>query len=233
MDDDMIVDQEDVCVDDGYEVYEVAGPSRAYLAPKKRLNLEGRLLPVSSNSARTIEADNDRLRAENAQLREALARSGNRYLLADANDWMTRVRKLEMMVANLRGKVKETETEKRMEIQEMETEHRMEMLEVSHERDFYKAKYERLCELSESSRSGSQRDPKTGRFKNANDVSKDEQKKKALEMYERHISIAKIADYLGLATDTVKTYIRQEADSRAHQKALENFELAKQRQRAI
>lgn len=237
MEDAIIVDQDEdglVYDDDyeGYESYEVTRPSRPYIAPRKRINLEGRFMPVPAGYARTLEDDNERLRAENAQLREALARSGNRYLLADANDWMTRVRKLEMANASLRAKIREVEAEKNMTISEMETDHRMEVLELSHEADFWKAKYEKLTELTEG-RAVTGRDPKTGRFQNRKNISKEEQKKKALEMYDQHLPLTRIAENLDVSVDTVKRYINDERDSRAHQKALESFERAKRNQLAM
>jgi hypothetical protein len=229
---DVVIDEEYVDDHDGYESYEVQAPTAPYLAPRKRINLDGRLMPVSASYARTMEEDNMRLRAENERLREALARSGNRYLLADANDWMTRVRKLEMANASLRAKMREIEAEKNMTISEMETDHRMEVLELSHEADFWKAKYERLTELTEG-RAITGRDPKTGRFQNKTNISKDEQRKKAFEMYEQHLPLTKIAENLDIAVDTAKRYIKDEGESRAHQKALESFERAKRKQLAM
>lgn len=218
--------------EDRYETYEIVESEAPYITEKRWRNLDGRILPVSANYARTLEADNDRLRAENLQLREALARSGNSYLLADANDWLKRVRHLEMQNANLRAKVKETESEMNMKLAEAETDHRMEVLELSHEAEFWKTKYEKLTELTEG-RAITGRDPKTGRFKSSRNVSKDEQRKQALDMYERHVPLSKIAESLDVGVDTVKRYIKDESDSRAHQKALESFERAKKRQLAM
>ena len=217
---------------DQYETYEVVESEAPYIVEKRWKNLDGRILPVSANYARTLEADNDRLRAENLQLREALARSGNSYLLADANDWMTRVRRLEMANASLRAKIREVEAEKNMTISEMETDHRMEVLELSHEAEFWKTKYEKLTELTEG-KAITSRDPKTGRFQNHKNISKEDQKKKALEMYDRHMPLARIAEDLDVAVDTVKRYIKDERDSRAHQQALESFERARRKQMAM
>jgi len=219
---------EDEAVDQ-YETYEVVDSSPALVTPRKWRDLTGRVLPVSADYARTLENDNIRLKQENQRLKEALARSGNRYLLADANDWMARVRKLEMANSNLRGKVAELEAQLRIQENELTAEHRMEMLETEHERDFWKSKYEQIVELN--SAKSSNRDGKTGRFKNTDGMPSEEKQRKALDMYDRHVPIAEIGRVLSISSETVKRYIREARTAKNHEIAIEKFEEQKQKLR--
>lgn len=208
---------------EGYESYEVVDASQPYVVPRKRINLEGRFMPVSADYARALEQDNVRLRAENAQLREALARSGNRYLLADANDWMTRVRKLEMLNASLRAKVRETEAQKRTELHEMEVDHEIEVRELRSRADYYEARYNELADLN-SQNVNANRQKRTGRFTSADGMSLEQKQDKALAMFEKNIGYAEIGRVLKISAETAKIYIRKAHDRRSHQEVLERFQ---------
>jgi hypothetical protein len=213
---------------DQYETYEVVESSPALVTPRRWRDLSGRILPVSADYARTLESDNIRLKEENQRLKEALARSGNRYLLADANDWMTRVRKLEMANSNLRGKVAELEAQLRIQENELTAEHRMEMLEVTNRADYYERMYRDLVEANARTVNGS-RDRGSGQFKREDGLSGDEVRRKALEMYDKHVPFAEIGRKLGVSAETAKKYIREGYQSRGHQKAVEAFEAKKQK----
>ena len=197
--------------------YEVVTASRSYVEPFKHINLEGRLIWPGRSYFRALDEDWQRMKQENGILKECLARSGNAYMLSDANKWMTAYTELKMENANLKAQLEE---ERAM--------HRIETMELRHRADFFEHRYNELAQAQVRPATG--RDKKSGQFRSSDGMPLEKKQDRALEMYEKHISYAEIGRVLGLSAGTVEIYVRKARDRRAHQKALENFEQAKKRQ---
>lgn len=213
---------------DQYETYEIVESEAPYIVEKRWKNLDGRILPVSANYARTLEADNDRLRAENLQLKEAMARSGNSFFMSDANRWRQRITHLEMKCAKLEGEIYKLQAEKETEVAKVKAEASIELLEANNRANYYERLYRDMVEANARTVNGS-RDRGSGQFKRSDGLSGDEVRSKALEMYDKHVPIAEIGRKLGVSAETAKKYIREGYQSRGHQKAVEAFEAKKQK----
>jgi len=213
---------------DQYETYEIVESEAPYITEKRWRNLDGRILPVSANYARTLEADNDRLRAENLQLKEAMARSGNSFFMSDANRWRQRITHLEMKCAKLEGEIYKLQAEKETEVAKVKAETSIELLEANNRANYYERLYRDMVEANARTVNGS-RDRGSGQFKREDGLSGDEVRRKALEMYDKHVPFAEIGRKLGVSAETAKKYIREGYQSRGHQKAVEAFEAKKQK----
>ena len=213
---------------DQYETYEVVESEAPYIVEKRWKNLDGRILPVSANYARTLEADNDRLRAENLQLKEAMARSGNSFFMSDANRWRQRITHLEMKCAKLEGDIYKLQAEKETEVAKVRAEMSIELLEANNRADYYERLYRDMVEANSRTANDS-RDKGSGQYRRKDGLSGDEVKKKALEMYDRHVPYAEIGRSLGVSADTAKKYVKQAYEARGHIKAVEAFEAQKRR----
>lgn len=214
--------------EDRYETYEIVESEAPYIVEKRWKNLDGRILPVSANYARTLEADNDRLRAENQQLKEAMARSGNSFFMSDANRWRQRITYLEMKCAKLEGEIYKLQAEKETEVAKVRAEMSIELLEANNRADYYERLYRDMVEANSRTVNDS-RDKSSGQWRRKDGLSGDEVKKKALEMYDRHVPYAEIGRSLGVSADTAKKYVKQAYEARGHIKAVEAFEAQKRR----
>lgn len=213
---------------DQYETYEIVESEAPYITEKRWRNLDGRILPVSANYARTLEADNDRLRAENLQLKEVIARSGNSFFMSDANRWRQRITYLEMRCAKLEGEIYKLQAEKETEVAKARAEMSIELLEANNRADYYERLYRDMVEANSRTVNDS-RDKSSGQWRRKDGLSGDEVKKKALEMYDRHVPYAEIGRSLGVSADTAKKYVKQAYEARGHIKAVEAFEAQKRR----
>lgn len=200
--------------------YEVLTPTRSYVEPFKHINLEGRLIWPGRSYFRALDADWWRLKEENQKLKECLARSGNAYMLSDANKWMEAYTELKMENAGLKAKLEE---ERAL--------HRIEIMELEHRADYYEERYKKLVEINSSNNSS--RDSKNGRFKSSDGLGREEKEDKALEMYERNVPYAEIGRKLDISAETAKIYIRAAIHRRGVRSALKDFETEKKRMRAM
>lgn len=200
--------------------YDLVTPGKGYVEPFKHINLEGRLIWPGRSYFRALDDDWWRLKEENQKLNEALARSGNAYMLSDANRWMEAYTELKMENAGLKAKLEE---ERAL--------HRIEIMELEHRADFYEERYKKLIEINSSNNSS--RDTKSGRFKSSDGLSREQKEDKALEMYERNIPYAEIGRSLDIGAETAKIYIKSAIHRRGAKRALESFEEEKKRMHAM
>lgn len=187
----------------------------------RRIDLDKKIFRPSMDYIRELDYAYVCAVQEVMRLREKLSRSGNRFLLQDANEWQKENRLLKQKNASLQAR-----------ITEMETEHRMEVLELTNRADWYEAEYKKLIELN-SRNVNTNRNKKSGRFTSADGMSRQQKEEKALEMFSRNVGYAEIGSVLKISAETAKTYVKKASERHAHEANIRRFEERKRRLEAM
>ncbi len=186
-----------------------------------RIDLDKKIFRPSMDYIRELDYAYVCAVQEVMSLREKLSRSGNRFLLQDANEWQTENRLLKQKNASLQAR-----------ITEMETEHRMEVLELTNRANWYESEYKKLIELN-SRNVNTNRNKKSGRFTSADGMSRQQKEEKALEMFSRNVGYAEIGRVLKISAETAKTYVKKASERHAHEDNVRRFEERKRRLEAM
>jgi len=189
----------------------------AFIRSFHRIDLTGKVLKPSMDYIKKLDYFCTCLLRENAYLKEIIARSGNVYLVKNADMWQRENRELKQKNTSLQAQIEE---ERAM--------HRIETMELEHRADYYEHKYNEFMELN-NQKVNRNRDTSTGKFKSKDGIPKTEKMTKAYELFKQGFGYSDIAVKLNVSVDTAKRYIQIGHRHETTNESIRNFEERKRK----